>query len=231
MPQTLDCAEKESPFTEIAQVEQFMLWIDSNDEDDFVFYQEVLSRTNKAINAIKTDVAKKTNILNYLPYTIFLMVDAFIEGDISSYTIKFAYYTSHYDYMITWNIRSLINLHYDNQTEEIKNAIDERDIILSSYKKRIDVFELDKEEIGACMPWAKVRYITNKITLAEMIVAFLPLDEFFQDVDDIRRHHAAVKKIHTYVAENEVYIDSDNFNPEKTRTLTTWLQNIEEVIQ
>ena len=228
MPQSLDCAEKESPFTEIAQVEQFMLWVDNNDEDDLVFYQEVLSRTNNAINALKTDVANKTNILNYLPYSIFLMIDAFVEGDVNSYTVKFSYYTSSYDYMITWNIRSLLNLHYYNQTEELKNAIDERDVLLSSYKKRIDVFELDKKEINDCMPWANIIYSGK--TLANIITAFLPLDEFFQDCNDIREHHAAVKKIHTFVAENEIYIDSDNFSPEKTKTISAWLYDIEEVI-
>lgn len=236
--QASDCSETESPFAEIAQVEQFMLWSDDNytdnedTEDDIKFYQNVVTKTNRAIHAVKMNIAKQMNMLEYLPYNMFLTINSFTE---EAYNEKMTYYIDHYDYLRTWNIRSLINIHYINQTEEMRDAIDYRDFCLSSYKKRIDVFELSKQEIHILMPLMnETRYNTNnkKIigkTLAKIITAFLPLDEFFQNCKDVRNHYNTVKDVNNYIAENEIYTDGDSFNMEKTMYITNWLQMTEEM--
>lgn len=236
--QASDCSETESPFAEIAQVEQFMLWSDDtytdneDTEDDIKFYQNVVTKTNRAIHAVKMNIAKQMNMLEYLPYNMFLTINSFTE---EAYNEKMTYYIDHYDYLRTWNIRSLINIHYINQTEEMRDAIDYRDFCLSSYKKRIDVFELSKQEIHILMPLMnETRYNTNnkKIigkTLAKIITAFLPLDEFFQNCKDVRNHYNTVKDVNNYIAENEIYTDGDSFNMEKTMYITNWLQMTEEM--
>ena len=236
--QASDCSETESPFAEIAQVEQFMLWSDDtytgyeNTEDDIKFYQNVLTRTTKAIHAVKMDIAKQMNMLEYVPYSMFLIVNSFTE---EAYDEKMTYYIDHYDYLRTWNIRSLSNIHYINQTEKMRDAIDYRDFCLSSYKKRIDVFELSKQEIHELMPLMnETKYNTNNKkmigkTLAKIITAFLPLDEFFQDCKDVRDHYNTVKDVNNYVAENEIYTNGDNYNMEKTMDITNWIKTTEEI--
>lgn len=74
MPRSSDCAEQESPIAGMVQVEQLMLWfyhsIDESEEETVIFFREVPIQTNN------------TRILNYLPYTLFLIIDAFTDGDI-----------------------------------------------------------------------------------------------------------------------------------------------------
>jgi len=229
--QALDCSETKSPFDEIERVDDVYTG-GKNTRDDIKFYQNMLTKTNKAIHAIKMNTAKQMNMLDYLPYDMFLIINSFIEEACNEKNI---YYIDHYDYLRTWNIRSLTNIHYINQTEKMRYAIDYRDFWLTSYKKRIDVFELSKQEIHELMPLMnETRYNTNnkKIigkTLAKIITAFLPLDEFFQDCKDVRDHYNTIKDFHNYIAENEIYTDGDNYNMEKTMDIANWLQTTEEM--
>ena len=66
-------------------------------------------------------------------------------------------------------------------------------------------------------------------TLAKIITAFLPLDEFFQDCKDVRDHYNIVKDVNNYIAENAIYINGDNYNMEKIIDITNWLQTTEEI--